>query len=1029
MRRASSFGFAAVVASAALTLGVSPLPPSASAADELRETVVPATLRGTYTEAHLLGGGSLQQGRDLAGAQGVFHRLEGHHPGVVWTRYVDGTSVDAPSTTGVQYLAGTRSDVIAYHYRDGRISLWNAVDGTTRSLRLPEGHALLGIYGTTAVTYVQTTAEDGTTHRATHLLEVDGAGNLTDREIQGLLPGMQLGSPQAADADVLLFRGKLEGTNRTFVVDRATGRVREWTAPLPDGFGYAKLSDTHVAFYRGGAYPEVLVVSRADLSATPVEIVLDGGGAANPADGLALIGDWLVHRPGSGGMQAVPIAGGSPVTLLASSQGDVPTAPDGTALVIGRTGADDWGIQRLSPGLDGGPPAVTQVKALPKPPHRIKGIALEQGRLVVSDNSRNGGHGLYARTVAATGTPEFGARWSYDASDSALSDCPDGEGGCRLHGTADDRVVRLSKYEQGKDKLIVNGPAVYDHWLLDVPVGGQITDVSGRYLIHTTATRQSVLEIDGLGVPAVTRAPRAAALSGHVLWTAGNAPGSLSLYNLVTKRTTGTVTTDAGCVPTELQANGRYLYWTCDGKAGVYDRTARKSVPVPAGEAKLGDGFVVTHDRQAGKLTLTTVAGGTPVSRVIGDLPDTGVSQRDVRWTVDEAGANAAWADEHEQVHLVPSGVQQQPLRLLAGAGKRSSIQPPEAGAPADILVSVLLSKPSGTWRLTVRNKVTGQVVDTRDGGEARGGLSVGWSGTGATGAPLPRGQYDWTLSVAPADGVGAPLQVSGTVRLHAPALRHDHVGPSYGVDGVGDLLSLSPTGVMSFHRGDGKGGFSAKVSSTGWSAKVLPVPFGDLDDDQCNDMLARMSDGTLRGYRIPCGTAPAVEWPYKNLGTGWNAHNVLTSPGDLTGDKRPDLLARKASTGELYLYAAKADGTLASARRIASGWGVYTKVVGAGDLTGDGVGDVLARDRAGTLWRYDGTGTGGLKGRVKVFSDWGVSYNAVVGVGDITGDGRADLVARDTAGNLWRQGGDGKGSFGARVKIGSGWQGYKGLF
>jgi hypothetical protein len=37
--------------------------------------------------------------------------------------------------------------------------------------------------------------------------------------------------------------------------------------------------------------------------------------------------------------------------------------------------------------------------------------------------------------------------------------------------------------------------------------------------------------------------------------------------------------------------------------------------------------------------------------------------------------------------------------------------------------------------------------------------------------------------------------------------------------------------------------------------------------------------------------------------------------------------------------------------------------------------------------------------------------------------------VARDTAGNLWRQGGDGKGSFGARVKIGSGWQGYKGLF
>jgi hypothetical protein len=52
-----------------------------------------------------------------------------------------------------------------------------------------------------------------------------------------------------------------------------------------------------------------------------------------------------------------------------------------------------------------------------------------------------------------------------------------------------------------------------------------------------------------------------------------------------------------------------------------------------------------------------------------------------------------------------------------------------------------------------------------------------------------------------------------------------------------------------------------------------------------------------------------------------------------------------------------------------------------------------------------------------------------VVGVGDITGDGKNDLVARDTAGNLYRNNGDGKGSFGGRTKIASGWQGYKGVF
>jgi hypothetical protein len=69
------------------------------------------------------------------------------------------------------------------------------------------------------------------------------------------------------------------------------------------------------------------------------------------------------------------------------------------------------------------------------------------------------------------------------------------------------------------------------------------------------------------------------------------------------------------------------------------------------------------------------------------------------------------------------------------------------------------------------------------------------------------------------------------------------------------------------------------------------------------------------------------------------------------------------------------------------------------------------------------------VKARVKVSSGWGATYNAVVGVGDITGDGKADLVARDTNGNLYRQSGNGKGGFGSRTKIATGWKAYKGLF
>lgn len=75
----------------------------------------------------------------------------------------------------------------------------------------------------------------------------------------------------------------------------------------------------------------------------------------------------------------------------------------------------------------------------------------------------------------------------------------------------------------------------------------------------------------------------------------------------------------------------------------------------------------------------------------------------------------------------------------------------------------------------------------------------------------------------------------------------------------------------------------------------------------------------------------------------------------------------------------------------------------------GDGHGDLLAQDKSNELWCYDGTATGKFKSRVKVFNDWGPSYYVIVGVDDITGDG--------------------KGSFGGRTKIATGWQGYKSLF
>ncbi|MFF9113888.1 hypothetical protein [Streptomyces sp. NPDC014805] len=54
--------------------------------------------------------------------------------------------------------------------------------------------------------------------------------------------------------------------------------------------------------------------------------------------------------------------------------------------------------------------------------------------------------------------------------------------------------------------------------------------------------------------------------------------------------TTPDVDLGSGCVPGELQALARWLYWACPGggKEGVYDQKLRRRIAVATGEAALG---------------------------------------------------------------------------------------------------------------------------------------------------------------------------------------------------------------------------------------------------------------------------------------------------------------------------------------------------------------------------------------------------------------------------------------------------------
>ncbi|WP_369222794.1 FG-GAP repeat domain-containing protein [Streptomyces sp. R39] len=234
-----------------------------------------------------------------------------------------------------------------------------------------------------------------------------------------------------------------------------------------------------------------------------------------------------------------------------------------------------------------------------------------------------------------------------------------------------------------------------------------------------------------------------------------------------------------------------------------------------------------------------------------------------------------------------------------------------------------------------------------------------------------------------------------------------------------GHLLTYEPKGT---------GGVKAALDlGAGFSSATAIVRANNSDSGSRSDLYIRM--GNALYYTAERSTET------KLIGSGWDQYNLLMSPGDLGGTTQPDLLARD-SAGALWLYQGKADGTLATKVRAGTGgWNSLDILAGYGDYTGDGKTDLLARTPAGALYLYPGTGNATADAvfgaRVSVGTGW-QAYNALVSTGDNDGDGKTDLLARDTAGALWLFKGTGTSTapFATRVQIGtSGWNAFNALF
>lgn len=186
-------------------------------------------------------------------------------------------------------------------------------------------------------------------------------------------------------------------------------------------------------------------------------------------------------------------------------------------------------------------------------------------------------------------------------------------------------------------------------------------------------------------------------------------------------------------------------------------------------------------------------------------------------------------------------------------------------------------------------------------------------------------------------------------------------------------------------------------------------------------NFLARDKSGSIVRYAL---TTKGKIGSATTIATAFPAHKVILDVGDITGDGNRDLFA-KSTSGDLLLFAGKATSGFEEPIVASSGWNAFKNLSAPGDIDGDGNQDLIAQSTlTNKLYLFKGTGFGTFATKKLMSSSFNfAAYPLIAGVGDMTADGRSDLIAVNPQGEAFLISSSTGRKLDERVRIDSGWK------